>query len=114
MRNAQTHAIAHCRTTTPMAHFCPSSLLIDAMAATHGVYRRQNTSSAAPASVEMSEVSEAVVPNKIDNVDTTLSLAINPVINAVEIRQSPNPSGAKTGAIAPAIPARMLAKYLNF
>ena len=35
-------------------------------------------------------------------------MAIKPVINAVDILQSPNPSGAKTGAITPAIPARIL------
>ncbi len=41
--NAAIHATTHCQITTPMAHFAPSSLLIDAMAATHGVYNRQNT-----------------------------------------------------------------------
>ena len=30
--------------------------------------------------------------------ETTLSFAIKPVIRAVEIRQSPNPIGANTGA----------------
>jgi len=39
---------------------------------------------------------------------TTLSLAVNPVISAVEILQSLNPSGAKTGAINPPISARRL------
>ena len=33
---------------------------------------------------------------------------MNPVISAVEIRQSPNPIGAKSGAIIPATQARML------
>ena len=37
-----------------------------------------------------------------------LSFAINPVINAVEILQSPNPSGANTGAITPAAIASIL------
>jgi len=39
---------------------------------------------------------------------TTLSFAINPVTRAVDIRQSPNPSGAKTGERAPAIIAKIL------
>ena len=34
--------------------------------------------------------------------------AINPVTSAVDIRQSPNPSGAKTGERAPAIIAKIL------
>ena len=41
--NAATQAITHCPITTPTAHLLPSSLLMDAIAATHGVYRRQNT-----------------------------------------------------------------------
>ena len=47
-------------------------------------------------------------PNKTDSVDTTLSFAINPVMSAVEIRQSPKPSGQKSGAITPAAIARIL------
>ena len=42
--NAATQAITHCPITTPTAHLLPSSLLMDAIAATHGVYKRQNTS----------------------------------------------------------------------
>ena len=42
--NAKSHAIPHCRATMPAAHLTPSSLLIDATAAIHGVYKRQNTS----------------------------------------------------------------------
>ena len=41
-------------------------------------------------------------------VETTLSLARKPEINAVTMRQSPRPSGAKTGATSPAICASML------
>ena len=41
---AQIQAIAHCHITTQMAHLFPISLLIDAMAATQGVYKRENTS----------------------------------------------------------------------
>ena len=35
--HAHIHAITHWHMTTPAAHFSPSSLLIDVMAATHGV-----------------------------------------------------------------------------
>lgn len=35
--HAHIHAITHWHITTPVAHFEPSSLLIDVMAATHGV-----------------------------------------------------------------------------
>lgn len=35
--SAHTHAITHCPTTTPIAHFPPSSLLTEATAATQGV-----------------------------------------------------------------------------
>ena len=96
---ATIHAITHCPTTTPDAHRAPNSLLIEAMAATHGVYKRQKTSRlAAPSGFSIS-AKDAVLPNSTDSVDTTLSFAIKPVINAVEILQSPNPRGANNGAI---------------
>ena len=38
--NAAIHATTHCPSTTYAAHFAPSSLLIDAITATHGVYNR--------------------------------------------------------------------------
>lgn len=41
----------------------------------------------------------AVAPSNTVNEETTASLAVNPVIRAVAARQSPNPSGAKIGAI---------------
>ena len=41
-------------------------------------------------------------------VETTLSLAIKPVIRAVDTRQSAKPSGANSGAIPLASHARML------
>ena len=47
-------------------------------------------------------------PNSTVKVDTTLSFAIKPVMSAVEMRQSPKPSGAKIGAIHPAMTAKML------
>ena len=62
----------------------------------------------AAASGEIAESNASVEPKRTVNVETTLSLAINPVISAVEIRQSPKPSGAKIGAIKPEITAKML------
>ena len=47
-------------------------------------------------------------PNSTPSVDATLSLAIKPLISAVQMRQSPIPSGRKSGTRHPAIPARML------
>ena len=48
-------------------------------------------------------------PSSTVSVETTLSLAVKPVISAVEARQSPKPSGAKTGAIRlPSIASRLL------
>ena len=46
--------------------------------------------------------------NKTPNVETTLSFAINPLINDVTILQSPNPNGEKTGTNTPATIAKML------
>ena len=41
---AAIHAITHCHATMPTAHFVLSSRFTEAMAATHGVYRRLKTS----------------------------------------------------------------------
>ena len=107
-RNAAAHAITHCPTTTTAVHFPPSSRLIDATAATHGVYKRQNTNNEAAVN-GVSMLNNIVFDGmSTDNVDTTLSFAINPVISAVEILQSPNPNGLKIGAIIPATEARIL------
>ena len=47
-----------------------------------------------------SVVSAAVSPpRRTVSVETTLSLAVKPVISAVETRQSPKPSGLNRGAI---------------
>ena len=86
----------------------PSSRFTDAMAATHGVYSRQNTSRLTAESGVSSVVSAVEEPNSTVKVDTTLSFAIKPVMSAVEMRQSPKPSGAKIGAIHPATTAKML------
>ena len=48
-KKAATHATKHCQSTTAMAHFPPSSLRTEAMAATQGVYSRLNTSNDAAA-----------------------------------------------------------------
>ena len=76
------------------------------MAATQGVYSRQNTNSGAAAPTVSSEVMPS--PTSTVRVETTLSLAIKPVISAVEIRQSPKPRGLKMGAIQLATRARIL------
>lgn len=81
---AQTHAIAHCPTAMTTADFPPSSLFTEAIAATHGVYSRQKTSRLPAVSGVIAARRFAVFPNSTDSVDTTLSLAINPVISAVE------------------------------
>ena len=55
-------------------------------------------------------VSAAVSPpNSTVRVETTLSLAVKPVISAVETRQSPKPSGLKIGAIKLPMAASRLA-----
>ena len=92
----------------PTAHFVPSSLLMEEIAAIHGVYRRQNTRRDAADSGESTTNNVFVLPNNTESVETTLSFAINPAIKDVQIRQSPKPSGAKIGAIAPATAAKML------
>ena len=97
---AKIHATAHCQRTTPTAHLVPNSLLMTEIEATQGVYKRENTSIVAAETVERAVW--ILLPNKISMVDTTLSLAINPLISDVTIRQSPNPNGARTGAIKPA------------
>ena len=81
---------------------------MDAIAATQGVYSRQNTSREAAPSGERTEERASADGSSTESVATTLSFAIKPVIRAVDTRQSPNPSGVKMGAIRPATPARML------
>ena len=100
---AAIHAILHCSNITSNAHFPPSSRFIDAIAATHGVYKRQNTRSAIAFTGDMIPSKNDVFGISTESVDTTLSLAINPQMRAVHIRQSPNPAGENTGAIMPAI-----------
>ena len=91
------------------AHLLPSSRLTEATAAMQGVYSRQNTSKGAACAGVRAAVRAAVEPKRMSSEDTTLSLAIKPVMRAVEMRQSAKPSGANSGAISPAMRARMLA-----
>ena len=106
--SAHAHAITHCRTIMASAHRPPSSRLTAAIAATHGVYRRQNTRSDAADAGDSASVSSSPGPNSTVKVDTTLSFAMKPVISAVEIRQSPKPSGMNTGVMIFAAAASML------
>ena len=54
-------------------------------------------------------IAVATFPPKSTFMDeTTLSLAINPVISDVTMRQSPSPTGFRSGAIPPANSASML------
>ena len=104
--NATTQAITHCHKATPIAHLPPSSLLTDAIAATQGEYSKLNTSNDDAAS---GVNTEAMLPlNRTCNVDTTLSLAIIPEINEVQILQSPSPNGANIGEIKPEMEANIL------
>ena len=48
------------------------------------------------------------LPKRTCIVETTLSFAMNPLIRAVQILQSPRPSGLNIGVINPDIAASML------
>lgn len=103
--NENNQATPHCASTINKALLAlPISRLHAATAATHGVYNKVNIKNDAALAVVNKlpkTVGKAVdvVFNKTVSVDTTASLAVKPVINAVAARQSPKPSGAKTGAI---------------
>ena len=90
------------------AHFPPSSLLTEAIAATQGVYRRQNIKRAAAPGRVRALCREAVLPNSTVREETTLSLAMNPEIREVTILQSPKPTGTNRGARVPARAASTL------
>ena len=99
--------MAHCRQTIPTAHLAPNSRFITEIAAMHGVYSKQNTRNEA-ADNGVSILPIPAPPTSTFSVETTLSFAIKPAMRAVDILQSPNPRGAKIGAINPAIIASML------
>ncbi len=68
------------------------------MAATHGVYSSVNTRKLMAERVVSSD-EMAAPPSSTCSVLTTDSLAIKPEMSAVAHRQSPKPSGRKTGAM---------------
>ena len=104
--SAAIHAKTHCHKTTQTAHFVPSSRLTAAIAATQGVYKRLNTSNAAAL---MEDIAVATLPPKrTSSVETTLSFAMNPLISAVQILQSPSPIGCNNGAKIPETNANIL------
>ena len=86
----------------------PNSRLTEAIAATQGVYSRQKTSSEAAAAGVMTAAMPPSAPNSTSSTETTLSFAMNPLMSEVTIRQSPRPSGIKSGVSSPAIEAKML------
>ena len=109
-KNDTSQAIQHCIITIPIAAFLePNSLFIQAIAATQGVYNSvkiKNTN--AVKGVNNVDSAEVFPPNKTVNVLTTLSFAVKPVINAVDILQSPKPRGVNKGDINPPIDANKL------
>ena len=74
-----------------------------------GVYSRQNTSRGAACAGVRAADSAASEPKRMSSEDTTLSFAMKPVMRAVEMRQSAKPKGPNSGAMSPAMRARMLA-----
>ena len=105
MINDAAHATMQCHMTMKHAHLPPSSLLTDATAAIHGVYKRLNTrrDAAVMGLIAFSTPS----PNSTVSVVTTLSFAMKPENREVTILQSPNPIGRNTGTRIPDISARM-------
>ena len=97
------YAITHWKTITETASLLPSSRLMAAMAATQGVYSRQNTSSERTEGTESIEAIDVPSPKSTVSVETTLSFAMKPLTRDVVIRQSSRPIGAKTGDIIDAI-----------
>ena len=82
----------------------PSSCFTAEMAATQGVYSRVNARKLAAVAGENSVPraaagTSAPDPVRTPRVEMTDSLAIKPVIRAVETRQSPKPRGASRGEI---------------
>ena len=105
----------HCSTTTPTvaARECSSRRKV-AIAATQGVYSsvksKKLTAASGVNSPERIAGNSAVpVPVRTDSVLTTASFAVKPEISEVATRQSPKPSGRKTGAIQRPMSASRLA-----
>ena len=102
--------MAHCQSTTPSAHFRPSSRRMAATAATQGVYSRLKASMEAAVREPRAA---SPPPKRVSIMETTLSLAMKPLISEVTIRQSPSPTGAMIGARSPATAASMLSWELS-
>ena len=97
-------AINNWNIATNTAHFPPSSFLIAAIAATQGVYSRQNISNE-HAELMSRKLIRLFPGNNTSNVDTTDSFAMKPLIKDIAIFQFPNPQGLNIGAIIPAMEA---------
>ena len=105
---AAIHAMPHCHSTTEIAHLEPNSRLMEAMAATQGVYSRQNTSREAAEAALIAASMPPCAPKSTSSTETTLSFAMNPLIREVTILQSPSPSGLNIGTSNPDMAAKML------
>ena len=109
MTYAASQAMTHWVTTVAQAFRLPISRRTVAMAATHGVYssvKIRNT--VAVIGVNIAFRLSVSPPSKTVSVETTVSLAANPVSSAVAARQSAKPSGAKSGAAKRPIEASRL------
>ena len=113
--NETSQAIAHCTKITNAAYLLPNSLLTVATAATQGVYNKQKIKNTNAVNFENKTGSFVTSPpNKTVKVLTTLSFAINPVINAVEILQSEIPNGLNNGTIEfPSIASKLCAESVT-
>ena len=101
--------------TTNTAYAVPSSFFTVAIAATQGVYNRENTKNTNAVNFVNKVGSKSVSPPiKTVNVLTTFSFAIKPVKKAVEILQSQIPSGLKIGTIKfPSIASKLSAEFVT-
>ena len=107
--NATSQAMTHCITMERNAPVVlPSSFFTVPIAATHGVYNRTKTRNTNAVNGVKIFCRAALLPDNRIRVDTTLSLAVSPVIKAVDTLQSLKPRGANTGAQKLPIIARIL------
>ena len=106
----------HCIKTIPRAAFLePSSLFIQAIAATQGVYSNVNIKNTkAVKGVNKVDNEEVFPPNNTVNVLTNTFLCCKSIINAVDILQSPKPNGMNKGDIKPPIIANKLKLRITY